>query len=402
MPDDPHESAARAPWRVRVYNQIAPAGLQRLPAARYLAGPRLDEPDALLLRSADLHHEPIPPSVKVVARAGTGTNNIPVSALSARGVPVFNTPGANAQAVQELVVAGLLMAARQVVPALRFVQSLNPSAPDFADQVEAGKSSFVGHELAGQTLGVIGLGRVGALVADAAIHLGMQVRGHDPEITVDAAWSLPSQVRRASSVDEVMRTCHFVSLHVPLTDATRHLVDARRLALAPPGAVLLNFAREGVVDDAAVLRALDGEQLAAYVSDFPAPALLGHPRAVLLPHLGASTHEAEEKCAVMAADELRAFLEDGHISHSVNFPALSLSRGTPYRLAIANANVPHVLGRISSTLAAAGLNIGDLANQSRGELAYTLVDVDTPVSPEVIAQLAAQEGILSVRYLPTA
>ena len=342
----------------------------------------------------------IPPSVRAIGRAGAGTNNIPVAAMSARGVPVFNAPGANANAVKELVIAGMLMAARQIGPALRFVAALDPSAPDLDRVVEEGKKEFAGYELQGQTLGIVGLGRVGALVADAAIRLGMQVLGHDPEITVDAAWSLPSQVRRATSVAEVLRGAQFVSLHVPLLAATRDLVNDDNVALMRPGAVLLNFSRDGVVGNAAVLRALDAGQLSAYICDFPSAALHGHPRVVALPHLGASTREAETNCAVMVVDQLRAYLEDGQIANAVNFPAVSMARESPWRVAITNANVPNMLGQISTTMAQAGLNIHNMVNKSRGEMAYTLVDVDSPVADGVLQALGAIPGVLAVRYLP--
>lgn len=398
MPDA--QAAWTHPWRVRVLNPIAQEGLQRLPPGTYLTGPDVADPDALLLRSADLHGADIPPSVQAVARAGAGTNNIPVAALSARGVPVFNTPGANANAVKELVLAGMLMAARNLVPALRFVQQLDAAAPDLAQQVEAGKKGFTGQELRGETLGLIGLGRVGSLVAQAAIDLGMEVLGHDPDITVDAAWSLPSRVRRADSVQEVIRASRFISLHVPLLEATRGLVDAKALAQVQPGAVLLNFSREGVVDDVEALRALDGDILSWYVTDFPGAGLHGHPRVLALPHLGASTRQAERQCAVMAVDLLRDFLEHGNVRHSVNFPEVVLARDTRFRVAIANANVPSMLGQISTAMAGAGLNIDNMVNKSRGEVAYTLLDLDSAVDDEVIAQLRAIEGVLSVRYLP--
>ncbi|MDE2277476.1 MAG: 3-phosphoglycerate dehydrogenase, partial [Burkholderiales bacterium] len=317
--------AAPARLRIRVLNAIAAEGLARLPAQRYELGRDFADPAAILVRSADMHAMAIPASVQAVARAGAGTNNIPVAALSARGVPVFNAPGANANAVKELVLAGLLMAARQIAPALRFVAALDPAAADLERLVEDGKKDFAGTELQGQTLGVVGLGRVGALVADAAIKLGMQVIGFDPEITVDAAWGLPAQVRRAGSVAEVLRSAPFVTLHVPLLAATRGLVGAANIGLMRPGAVLLNFSRDGVVDNAAVRAALDAGALSAYVCDFPSAALHGHARVAALPHLGASTREAEVQCAVMVAEQLRAYLEDGQITNAVNFPAVSLA-----------------------------------------------------------------------------
>ena len=347
-----------------------------------------------------MHNLALPPTVRAIARAGAGTNNIPVAAMSARGVPVFNAPGANANAVKELVLAGMLMATRNLAPALRFVDGLDPAAAGLEQQVEEGKKAFAGRELAGQTLGIVGLGRVGCLVADAAIRLGMQVLGFDPEITVDAAWSLPAQVRRAASVDEVLRSGNFISLHVPLVAATRGLVGAHNVNLVQPGAVLLNFSREGVVDNAAVVAALEDGRLAWYVCDFPGAAILRHPRVVALPHLGASTHEAEENCAVMVADQLRDFLENGNIVHAVNFPEVSLLRESRYRVAIANANVPNMLGQISTAMAQAGLNIHTMVNKSRGDMAYTLVDVDSAVPPGVLSALQAIDGVLSVRYLP--
>ena len=393
-------ASAPRPFRVLVLNQVSDLGLQRLPAGRYEVGRDLVGPDAVLVRSADMHGLDIPASVQAIARAGAGTNNIPVKAMSARGVPVFNAPGANANAVKELVLAGMLLAARNLPGALRFVDTLDPAAPDLDAQVEDGKKAFAGFELSGQTLGVIGLGKVGCLVAHAAIQLGMNVLGHDPEITVDAAWSLPSQVRRAGSVAEVLRHAQFVSLHVPLVDATRHLVNADNLRLMKPGAVLLNFSRDAVVDAAAVLRALDAGALGRYVCDFPQGPLLRHPQVVALPHLGASTREAEDNCAVMVAEQLRDYLEHGNVANAVNFPAVAMARESAFRIAIANANVPNMVGQISTAMAQAGLNIHNMVNKSRGEMAYTLVDVDSAVGDEVLAAIRAIDGVLAVRYLP--
>jgi D-3-phosphoglycerate dehydrogenase len=385
---------------VLVLNAISAGGLSRLPAERYRVGKDVAEPAAILLRSADLHGMAIPASVRAVGRAGAGTNNIPVAALSARGVPVFNAPGANANAVKELVLAGMLIAARQIAPALRFVHELDMAAADLDKLVEDGKKAFGGYELQGQTLGIVGLGRIGCLVAEAAIKLGMNVLGHDPEITVDAAWSLPSQVRRAASVNEVLKNAQFVTLHVPLVEATRGLVHAGNIGLMREGAVLMNFSRDGVVDNAAVVEALNADRLSAYVCDFPHPALHRHPRVVALPHLGASTREAEENCAVMVVDQLRDYLEHGEIRNAVNFPSVQMARESAHRVAIANANVPNMLGQISTAMARAGLNIHNMVNKSRGEMAYTLVDVDSPVTPEVLAALGAIEGVLAVRSLP--
>jgi D-3-phosphoglycerate dehydrogenase len=387
-------------YAVKVFNQISAAGLKRLPPERYAVGKDVAEPDAILVRSADLHGVDIPTSVQAVARAGAGTNNIPVSLLSTRGVAVFNAPGGNANAVKELVLAGMLMAARNVAPALRFVGALDAASADIDKAVEEGKKAYAGFELTGHVLGIVGLGKVGCLVADAAIRLGMDVLGYDPEITVDAAWSLPSQVKKASSVAEVLKNAHFISLHVPLVDATRHLVNAHNIGLLRPGAVLLNFSREGVVDEHGVLAALKPDGLAWYVCDFPSPTTLGHDRVIALPHLGASTREAEDNCAAMVADQLREYLEHGNVVNAVNLPSVSMPRESAYRVAIANANVPNMLGQISTAMAQAGLNIHNMVNKSRGDMAYTLVDVDSPVAPEVLDALRAIEGVLSVRYLP--
>ena len=390
----------RARADILVLNQISAQGLSRLPADRYRVGKDLVDPTAILLRSADLHSLAIPASVRAIARAGAGTNNIPVKAMSARGVPVFNAPGANANAVKELVLAGMLMAARNLGPALRFSAALDVTARDLDKRIEDGKKAFAGFEIAGQTLGIIGLGKIGCLIADAAIKLGLDVLGYDPDITVDAAWSLPSQVRRAGSVNEVLRSAQFVTLHVPLVEATRHLVNHANIGLMRPGAVVLNFSREGVVNDTAVLEALAAGHLGQYVCDFPNAALHGHPQVIALPHLGASTREAEENCAIMVVDQLRDYLENGNVAHAVNFPQLGMARESTWRVAIANANVPNMLGQMSTAMANAGLNIHNMVNKSRGDMAYTLVDVDSPVSDAVITSLAGITGVLSVRYLP--
>jgi D-3-phosphoglycerate dehydrogenase len=388
-------------FEVLVLNQISPAGLKRLPPERYAVGKDAARPDAILVRSADLHAMTIAPSVKAIGRAGAGTNNIPVAEMSKRGVPVFNAPGANANAVKELVLAGMLIAARNLVPAVQFVSGLRGDDESIARQVEDEKKRFAGVELPGHTLGVVGLGKIGSLVADAAIRLGMHVVGYDPEITVDAAWSLPSQVKKAHSIEEVLKGSHFVTLHVPLTKATRALVNADRLAMLRPGAILLNFSREGIVDDAAVVAALDAHRLKAYVTDFPTSRLAGHPAVVALPHLGASTREAEDNSAVMVVDQVRGYLEHGTIRNAVNFPDVVMEREAPYRVAIANANVPNMLGQISTAMARAGLNIHNMLNKSKGEMAYTLVDVDSPVPAEAIETIRRIDGVLAVRYLPS-
>jgi len=388
-----------APRKILTLNAISAKGLARLPE-HYTVGGDIADPDGILVRSANMHEMEIPASVQAIARAGAGTNNIPVKKLSERGVPVFNAPGANANAVKELVIAGMLIAARNLVPALRFVEGLAGSDEEMHKATEAGKKQFAGSELPGRTLGVIGLGAIGSYVAEAAIKLGMNVVGYDPAITVDAAWRLPSQVKRAENVEDVLRVADFVSLHVPLIDATRNLINAQRIGTMRPDAVLLNFAREGVVDNAAVIEALDANKLHAYICDFPANALKGHAKVVALPHLGASTEEAEENCAVMVAEQLADYLENGNILNSVNFPNVSMARESAFRIAIANANVPNMVGQISSVLAAAGLNIHNMVNKSKGEMAYTLVDVDSAVVPGVMQQLAAISGVLAVRNLP--
>jgi D-3-phosphoglycerate dehydrogenase len=387
-------------FRVLTLNAISPLGLKRFPAERYDVATDIAEPDAVLVRSRDMRAMEIPRSLKAIGRAGAGVNNIPVPEMSARGVPVFNAPGANANAVKELVIAAMLIAARNIVPALGFVGGLKGEDAALHELVESGKKDYVGTELPRQTLGIIGLGKVGSIVADAAIKLGMDVIGYDPHITVDAAWSLPSAVRKANSIDEVLKGSDFVSLHAPLLDATRNMIDAGRLKLMKEGAILLNFARDGLVDDAAVVEALDSKRLRYYMCDFPAEALQGHPRVIALPHLGASTREAEDNCAIMVVDQVRDFLEQGNIANSVNFPDAMLEREAPYRVAIANANVPNMLGQISTAMARAGLNIHDMLNKSKGEMAYTLVDVDSAVPQPLLAELGAIKGVLSVRYLP--
>ncbi len=386
--------------QILVLNQVAQAGLARLPAERYAVVAESRAPDAVVVRSRDLHGMDLGERLKAVARAGAGTNNVPVPALSKRGVPVFNAPGANANAVKELVIAGLLIGARNLAPALDFVRGLDKSAPDLERRIEDGKKAYAGGELPGQTLGVIGLGKIGSLVADAAIRLGMQVVGHDPDITVEGAWGLPSQVRRANSVDELLKVSRFVTLHVPLVERTRHLVNAKNIGLMREGAILLNFSREGVVDDAAVLAALGAGKLRCYVTDFPTAALIGAPGVVALPHLGASTGEAEENSAVMVIDTLRDYLEHGNLRNSVNFPEAVMARESPYRLAIANANVPDMLARISHAMGERRINIHNMLNKSRGDLAYTLVDVDSAVPEAALAALRAIDGVLAVRYLP--
>ena len=385
-------------FEVLVLNPIAQVGLMRLPAEHFSVVKESKAPDVILVRSQDMHGMKFADNLKAVGRAGAGVNNIPVAELSKLGVPVFNAPGANANAVKELVVAGMLIAARNLAPALEFVRNL--AGNDLEKKVEAGKKTYAGVELPGHTLGVIGLGKIGSLVADAAIRLGMNVLGYDPEITVDAAWSLPSQVRKANSIEEVLKASDFVTLHVPLVEKTRNLVNAQNLEQMKHGAVLLNFSRDGVIEDAAVLKGLAAKRLRCYVTDFPAAELIGRPGVVALPHLGASTREAEDNCAVMVIDQVREYLQHGTMENAVNFPDARMTRESPYRLAIANANVPNMLASISNTMGSRKINIHNMLNKSKGEMAYTLVDVDSPVPDAAIKELCAIKGVLAVRYLP--
>lgn len=387
-------------FKIQTLNQISQIGLGRLPAQRYEIGGEIAEPDAILVRSQKMHDMTIPSSVRAIGRAGAGTNNIPVAAMTARGIPVFNAPGANANAVKELVLASILMAARNILPAMRFVENLSGDDASMHKAVEAGKKQFAGIEVPNRWLGIIGLGAIGGLVADAALKLGMRVSGFDPGITVEAAWRLSAQVKQAQSIEEIIRSCEFITLHVPLLDATRNLVNAERLAQMRPGAVLLNFSREGIVDDHAVREALDAKRLAYYMCDFPSNALKGHPNVLALPHLGASTLEAEENCAVMVVDQIRDFLENGNVMNAVNFPNVEMGRESDHRIAIANANVPNMLGQISTAVAQLGLNIHNMVNKSKGEMAYTLVDLDSPPSADLCQKIGAIPGVLAVRALP--
>ena len=390
-------------FKVLTLNNIALAGLERLPRDCYEVASEIGHPDAVLVRSADMHKTEIPASVKAIGRAGAGINNIPVAEMSKRGVPVFNAPGANANAVKELVIGGMLLAARNLCEAWDYVRTLEGDEEELHRAVESGKKRFVGMELPGRTLGVVGLGAIGVEVANAALGLGMQVVGFDPKITVERAWQLNSGVRQAVSLDDLFSRAQLVTVHVPLGDATRAMVNADRLALMKPGGIVLNFSRGPIVDDAAVLESLDAGRLSRYVTDFPGAATKSHPKVIALPHLGASTREAEENCAIMVAENLRDFLENGNIRHSVNFPETLLPRmDGNTRIAIANANVPNMVGQISTALASGGLNISDLLNKSRGELAYTLVDVDGPIPDGIVERIASIEGVLSMRVIPNA
>ncbi|MBK5937804.1 NAD(P)-dependent oxidoreductase [Halochromatium roseum] len=389
-------------YKIQTLNNISVAGLNRLPREQYEIASELSHPDAILVRSAKMHDLPVPASLKAIGRAGAGVNNIPVPAMTERGIAVFNAPGANANAVKELVLAGMLLAARNIAQGWQFARELEGDDAAIGKAVEAGKKQFVGFELPGRTLGVIGLGAIGVLVANAARALGMKVIGFDPSITVRSAWKLEADVERALSIDDLVSRSDFMSFHVPLTDKTRHMINAERIQSMRDGAVLLNFSRDGIIDDDAAVTALDAGKLYAYVCDFPSNLLKAHPRVVTLPHLGASTCEAEENCAVMVADQVRAYLEDGNVSNSVNFPEIHLPRNGGHRMVVVNRNVPNMLGQISTDLAQDGLNIIDMLNRSRDDLAVTLIDIDQPCQEQTVQRIAGIDGVLSVRCLPDA
>jgi len=386
-------------FKIQTLNNISVAGLERLPRDSYEIASEIARPDAILVRSAKMHDMVIPETVQAIGRAGAGTNNVPVAEMTKRGVVVFNAPGANANAVKELVIAGMLICARNIAQAWQFARGLSGDDAAINQAVESGKKNFGGFELPGRTLGVVGLGAIGVKVANAARALGMRVVGYDPTITVHRAWQLDRDVQQALSIDDLLSRSDFVTVHVPLTSDTKHMINAERIRTLPKGAVLLNFSREGIVDDDAVITALDQKHLYAYCCDFPTNLLKDHPRVVTLPHLGASTAEAEDNCAVMVADQIRDYLENGNVSNSVNFPEISLPRSGGHRLAIVNSNVPNMVGQISTDLANAGLNIIDMLNRSRGDVAVTLIDVDKACSAETLGQIRAIGGILSVRYL---
>ncbi|HVO45478.1 MAG TPA: phosphoglycerate dehydrogenase [Steroidobacteraceae bacterium] len=394
------ETSVPMRYRIQTLNNISARGLERLPRDRYEIAADLDNPDAILVRSADMHSMPIADSVRAVGRAGAGVNNIPVAQLSRRGIPVFNSPGANANAVKELVLAGLLIGARNICSAWSFARGLSGDDHAIDTAVEQGKKKFVGIELPGRTLGVVGLGAIGVEVANSALALGMKVLGYDPQITVQRAWQLSSSVEQALSLDDLFARADAVSVHVPLNDHTRGLVNESRLKLMKKTGIVLNFARAAIVDDAAIVAALDAGRLNAYVCDFPSNALKDHPRVVTLPHLGASTGEAEENCAVMVAEQVRDFLENGNIRNSVNYPESVMPRApNTTRLVIANSNIPNMVGQISTCLASARINIADLLNKSRGEFAYTLIDTDGALAEDTLRRIRAIDGVLSARIV---
>ena len=386
-------------FTIKTYNNISDKGLTRFPDADFKIDADATDADAIMLRSFKMHDEPLADSVKAVGRAGAGVNNIPVDAMSEKGIVVFNTPGANANAVKELVIAGMLMACRNIPQAWQYTDGLEGSDADISKAVEAGKKKYVGYELPGRTLGVIGLGAIGVQIANAADALGMRVIGFDPTITVKSAWQLSSNVQEVDSAAELFKQADFVTFHVPLIDSTRDLLNKESIATMKPGSVILNFARDGIVNDTDVLEAIDSGIIHAYVCDFPSNELKGHPAVVTLPHLGASTGEAEDNCAIMIADQLTDFLQNGNIRNSVNFPNIKLARAGAKRLAIANRNMPDMLAKVSHVLGQAKVNIMHMVNDSRGDMAYTLIDVESDPPADVIENIGQVDGVLSVRVI---
>lgn len=390
-------------YKIKTYNKISVKGLDRFGRDRYEVASDINEPDAYILRSHKLHGEALPESVKAVARAGAGVNNVPVEEYTKQGVVVFNTPGANANAVKELVLAGMLLASRGILPGMEYVQTLTDmtDADEMSKLLEKQKSNFAGSELKGKTLGVVGLGAIGSMVAETALALGMDVVGYDPALSVEAAWRLPSQVGRMGNLQSLLSRADYISLHVPAIDATKHLINDESLKSVKKGAVLLNFARDAIVDSEAIVRSLDMEQLGRYVCDFPEPCLLSRPDVYAMPHIGASTLEAEENCAVMAADQLKAYLEHGNIRNSVNFPAVGMERNGDLgaRITFCNDNVSGVLGHVLSVLAEHDINVIDMVNKSRGDIAYNIIDLEQPPTEAVVAAVAHVDHVISVRVV---
>ena len=386
-------------YTIKTINNISDKGLNRLPADGFTVSPDIDNPDAIILRSQNLHGMDIPEALKVVGRAGAGTNNVPVEGLGEKGVVVFNAPGANANAVKELVIAGMLLACRNICQAWQYAANVEGSDEEQNKAVEAGKKKYVGYELPGRTLGVIGLGAIGVEIANVAVALGMRVVGFDPTITVKSAWKMSSDVEEMENVEELLKQSDFVSFHVPLIEATKNLLNAERIASMKGGSVILNFARHGIVNDDAVLAALESGKLNAYVCDFPAEKLKRNERVITLPHLGASTAEAEENCAMMVADQIKDFLENGNIKNSVNFPAVKLPRGGKSRVAITHKNMPDMIAKISTAVGEAGFNIHHMRNESRNDLAYTLMDIECEIGDDLISKFAEIEGVLKARQV---
>ena len=386
-------------FKILTLNNISVAGLDRLPRDKYEVASEIVHPDAILLRSFKMHEMEIPETLKAVGRAGAGVNNIPVGKLTNMGIPVFNTPGANANAVKELVVAALLIASRNLTQAWDYARNLEGDDASIAKAVEAGKKKYAGTELPGKTLGVIGLGAIGGRIANAVIGLGMKVIGYDPTVTIQHAWNLSAEVQRAHSFEELLSKADYITFHVPLIDATKNMLDAERIVHMKDNAIVLNFARGGIVDDDAVIKALDEGKLYAYINDFPTNENKNHPRVVSLPHLGASTLEAEENCAVMVACQIQDYLENGNITNSVNFPEMKMPRAGASRMAISNSNVPKMVGQITSVLADSGINIVDMLNKSREDIAYNLVDLETAADGDIVNKIKQIEGVLAVRII---
>ncbi|GHU89202.1 D-3-phosphoglycerate dehydrogenase [Spirochaetia bacterium] len=386
-------------FRIQTLNKISPLGLELFPREKYEVASDLPNPDAILVRSADLHNVEIPDSVKAIARAGAGYNNIPVPACSERGTVVFNTPGGNANAVKELVLAALLLSSRNILGGINWGNTIADKADEVPDLVEKGKSKFEGPELRGKTLGVIGLGAIGVMVANDAIALGMKVIGYDPYISVEAAWNLSHQVTRADTLEGLLTKADYVTLHVPLADTTRGLLNAEKFRFMKKGARIVNLARGGLVNEADIIAALGSEHLSAYVTDFPSAELLACPGAICIPHLGASTPEAEDNCAVMAVQQLMDFLEAGAIKNSVNFPRCRLDQRAPHRLLVANRNIPNMMGQITTILAEQNINIMDLINHHRDDYAYNIIDTEQRISDIILERLKTVEGIIRVRTI---
>ena len=385
-------------FKVRTFNTISSHGLDRFPAADYVVSESIAEPDAILLRSRSLHGVTFPNSVLAIARCGAGVNNIPIETCSDQGIVVFNTPGANANSVKELVICGMLLASRRIVDGINWARSLKDG--DVAAAVEKGKKNFKGPEIMGKTLGVIGLGAIGVAVANAANALGMRTLGYDPFISVSSAWGLSRGVTRATGLDEIIRSADYITLHVPLNDQTRNLINASHFAQMKAGARLLNFARGPLVNEKALLQALDRGTCACYVTDFVDAQLVQHPKVIPVPHLGASTSEAEDNCAVMAAEQICNYLEHGTVKNSVNFPEVTLPpRPDGYRIQVVNRNEPRMISQLATVLAGAGLNIDNLVNKGRGALAYNVIDIHSPISSSVFNQLAAIDGVVRARVI---
>ena len=385
-------------FNIRTYNAISPTGLARFDDTRYTVSSESTSPSGVLLRSHKLKIEELPLTVTAVARAGAGTNNIPVSELTERGIVVLNTPGANANAEKELICAGLMLSSRDLFGGLKFVDRLGKLSADELDPLlEAEKKRFAGTEIVGKTLGIVGLGAIGSLVANMALDLGMRVVGYDPAISVEAAWRLSSRVEKMSSLDTLLKESDYITLHVPAIDATRGMINSESISRMKSGVKLLNFARKEIVNADDIITALDAGKMGCYVTDFPTVELIGHPKVLAMPHIGASTGEAEDNCAVMAADQLIDFLENGNIKNSVNFPDTSMSRGSDFRLTFSNSNVPNVLSMVLSQISATGANVIDLVNQSRNEVAYNIMDIDQPVTDELLDTILSLDGVIRAR-----